>query len=113
MNIDEAEKAYMEALDKSMGCMNRGDWYKRRTVRRAFRNGWTQAIKQQEVKSVEEVETVEEVKSTRYAKCHICGDKIAIKEGDPYWRGKGVHFVGSKACKGTYSLQISEEEYNN
>ena len=44
MKIDEAEKAFIEALDKSMGNLFRGDWYKRKTVRMAFRKGWEQAI---------------------------------------------------------------------
>ena len=48
----------------------------------------------------------------RYAKCPICNDKIAIKSGDPYWRGSGVHFNGIKRCIGKYSIQISEYEFN-
>lgn len=50
--------------------------------------------------------------SVRYSKCPVCNDKIAIKKGDPHWRGEGVHFNDTKRCKGKYSVDISEEEYN-
>ena len=50
--------------------------------------------------------------SVRYAKCPVCNDKIAIRSGDPYWRGKGIHFNDTKRCSGTYSVDISEKEYN-
>jgi hypothetical protein len=49
MTIEEAEKAFVEALDKSMGNLCRGDWYKRKTVRMAFRKGWEQAIEEMKV----------------------------------------------------------------
>ena len=72
MTIDEAEKAFIEALDKSMGNLFRGDWYKRKTVRMAFRKGWERAIEEMKVNncntpavSVNEVEVC--------PKCHDRG----------------------------------------
>jgi hypothetical protein len=49
MTIDEAEKAYIKQIDDSMGIWQRNDWYKRKTVRKAFRNGWKQALEYREV----------------------------------------------------------------
>lgn len=50
--------------------------------------------------------------TVKYLRCPVCNDKIEIRKGDPYWRGKGVHFNhASVRCTGTYSLEITKEEY--
>ena len=68
MTIDEAEKAFIEALDKSMGNLNRGDWYKRKTVRMAFRKGWEQAIEEMKVNNCYTPVVVKSV-------CFVCNKK--------------------------------------
>jgi len=47
-NIDDAEKDYIEQIDRGAGGLCRRDWYKRMTVRKAFRNGWKQALETKE-----------------------------------------------------------------
>lgn len=50
-NIDDAEKDYIEQIDRGTGGLCRRDWYKRMTVRKAFRNGWKQALETKETET--------------------------------------------------------------
>lgn len=63
MTIDEAEKIYMEQIDKSM--WNRNNCYKRATVRKAFRNGWKQALEQVKAKTEPDKAPVIHIVSTK------------------------------------------------
>jgi hypothetical protein len=76
MTIDEAEKAFIEALDKSMGNLNRGDWYKRKTVRMAFRKGWEQAIEEMKVNNCYTPAVSESVQTVRGDLACKCGNKL-------------------------------------
>ena len=83
MTIDEAEKAFIEALDKSMGNLNRGDWYKRKTVRMAFRKGWEQAIEEMKVNNCYTPAVVKSVclcepidKDVPFPICKHCGEMM-------------------------------------
>ena len=51
------------------------------------------------------------MESSAYRQCPLCLGKIEIRPGDPSWRGKGVHFNGTKRCKGSYNVILTEEQY--